>query len=104
MDKNPILRRVLVEGVGGGAFGNKSISGHLLSFSSVIDDLSNHSFQSLDAAAKSFSKELSLHPKQIMNHGPIDTGFTGSAGVWHVARMPLRLPSLPFFDVVSGAA
>lgn len=39
----------------------------------VIDDLSNHLFQSPDCKPKSFSKELSLHPKQIMNNSQIDT-------------------------------
>lgn len=40
---------------------------------------------------KSFSKELSLHPKQIMNNAQIDTAsfiqFTGPTGVWCAARL-----------------
>lgn len=74
-----------------GALGNKSISGHLLSYSMVIDDLSNHLFQSPDCKPKSFSKELSLHPKQIMNNSQIDTlcfiELTCLIWVWHLAQL-----------------
>lgn len=74
-----------------GPLGNKSISGHLLSYSMVIDDLSNHLFQSLDCKPKSFSKELSLHPKQIMNNSQIDTvcfiELTCLIWVWHLAQL-----------------
>lgn len=112
-DQNPIPGRAAGrgrrEGRGRGAFGNKSISGHLPSFSSIIEYLSNHLFQSLDSAAKSFSKELSLHPKQIMNNAPVDTAsfiqFTGRTGVWRAARLVFHFPDIllaPFVLVCIG--